>query len=77
MGGSLGSVVGQTKTRSFSPDVFCIFLMFPIVAVETQILPVTPVRWVVVMVVIFMVYGQLVQILSGEFTPATRTNPRE
>ena len=45
-----------------------------IVTVDTEQFPVAPVRRIVVMVVIFVVHGELAQPLSTELSPATPAN---
>ena len=50
--------------------------MFIVVAVKAQQLPIAPVRRIVVMIVVTVMYGQLAQILPGEFTCAAPTHPR-
>ena len=50
--------------------------VFVIVTVKTEVFPVTSIGWIIVVVMIFMVYGQFVQILAGEFTPASPAHPR-
>ena len=50
--------------------------MLVIVAINAEQLPVAAVRRVVVMIVVAVMYGQLTQILTGEFTRATPTDPR-
>jgi hypothetical protein len=52
-----------------------IFGVLLVMAVDTQILPVAPVRRVVGMVVVLVVNGQLVEISLGEFPAASRTDP--
>jgi hypothetical protein len=44
-------------------------------AVETQQLPVTAVRGIVVMVMVFMMDGELVEFFPVKFTSAVRANP--
>jgi hypothetical protein len=48
-----------------------------VVTVETQKLPVASVKWVVIVVVILVVDGELTKFPAGEFAPASATDPRE
>ena len=48
--------------------------MFIFVTIKTQQFPIASVWRVVVMVVIFMVYGEFAQPLSAELSPTTPTN---
>jgi len=51
--------------------------MLIVVAIETQQFPVAAVGWIVAVVVILMMDGQLAQLLAGKFAPAARADPRE
>ena len=77
---------GCEGRRSFLvPDRWCRFgcisyqvpLVFIVMAVETEQLPVAPIERVVVMVVVFVVDGELVQLFAVKFSATMRTNPRE
>ncbi len=49
--------------------------MFPVVAVKTQIFPITTVSGIVVVIVVFVMNGEFVQILASKLAAATRTYP--
>jgi hypothetical protein len=55
---------------------FQLALVFIVVTVHAQQLPVTAIRWVVVVIMIAMVHGQFVQIFTVEFSCATATDMR-
>lgn len=57
MGSRLGNIVGYTEAGCLTADVFRVFLVFPIMAVEAQILPITSVWWVIVVVMVFVVHS--------------------
>jgi len=46
-----------------------------VVTVETEQLPVAPVGRIIVVVVVFVMDRELVQLLAVKFTPAVRTDP--
>ncbi len=50
-------------------------LVLIVMTIETQKLPVTPVGWIVVMVVVFMVNRELVQLLAVKVSSAVCTDP--
>ena len=50
-------------------------LVLIVMTIETQQLPVTPVGWIVVMVVIFVVNRELVQLLTVKVSSAMCTDP--
>jgi hypothetical protein len=54
-----------------------ISLVLIIVAVETEQLPVAPVWRVIIVVVVFVMNGELVQFLAVKFAPAVATDPRK
>jgi hypothetical protein len=49
--------------------------VFIIVAVETEQLPIAPVGRVVIVVVVFVMDGELAQLLTVKFAPAVATEP--
>ena len=49
--------------------------MLVIMAVDTEVLPVTAIRGVVVMVLVFVMDGQLVKVSIGELPTAAGTYP--
>lgn len=51
-------------------------LVFLIVTVQAKVFPVAAVPWIVIVIVIFVVHGQLMQILARELTPTAGANPR-
>ena len=51
-------------------------LVFVVVAVQTEQLPIAAIRWVVVVIVITVVNGQLTQIGACEHSSAAATDPR-
>ncbi len=53
-----------------------IFLVFPIVAVQAEVLPVTTVGWVIVVIVVLMMDSQFMQICAGKFPAAPGADPR-
>jgi len=64
--------------RRFIRCISCLIpLVLIVVTVETEQLPVAPVGRIVVVVVILVVDRELAQLLSVEFTPAVRTDPRQ
>src|SRR5262249_52345100 len=50
--------------------------MFVLVTVQAQEFPVTPIRWVVLVVVILMVYCEIAEFLPAELPATSRTNWR-
>ena len=52
-------------------------LMLIVMTIETQQLPVAPVGWIVIVVVVFVMDGELAQFLAVKLSSAVRTNPRE
>src|SRR5204863_8644113 len=54
--------IGNAEVGAFAPDELRVFLVFPVMAVQTKILPVATVRRIVVVIVIFVVYGQFVEV---------------
>jgi len=66
----------QPESSVFALDQAGVFLVFPVVAIQTQVLPVTAVRGVVVMVVVLVMDGQFVQVVMVKFAPAARADPR-
>lgn len=54
-----------------------ISLVLIIVAVETEQLPVAPVGRVIIVVVVFVMDGELAQFLAVKFAPAVATDPRK
>ena len=64
--------------RRFIRRISCLIpLVLIVVAVETEQLPVAPVRWIIVVVVVLVMDGELVQLLAVKFTPAVRADPRK
>ena len=53
-----------------------LFLVLVVMTVNTQQLPIAPIRRVVVVVVVTMVYGQFAQIRMGEFPGTATADPR-
>ena len=63
--------------RSASPLCYLqLPLVFVVMAVQTKQFPVAAVRWVVVVIVITVVNGQLTQICACEHSSAAATDPR-
>ena len=56
---------------------YLIPLMLIVVTVETEQLPVAPVGRIIVVVVVFVMDRELVQLLAVKFTPAVGTDPRK
>lgn len=52
-----------------------IALMFIVMTIETEQLPVAAIWGIVVMVVVFVMDGELVQLFTVKFSSAVRTNP--
>jgi hypothetical protein len=50
--------------------------MFVFVTVDTQVLPVTTIRRVVVVIMVLVVDGQLVKVLPSKLAAATPADPR-
>ncbi len=75
MRGGFGCFIGDAEISRFSAYMFGVFLMFPVMAIQAKILPVAAVGRIVVVVVIFMMHGQLMQVFSGEFPAAASTDP--
>ena len=64
--------------RRFIRRISCLIpLVLIVVAVETEQLPVAPVRWIIVVVVVLVMDGELAQLLAVKFTPAVRADPRK
>ena len=62
----------------YGPGSRCLFqvaLVFVIVAVDTQVFPVTAVGRIIVVIVILVVYGQFMQVPAGKLTAAACTDP--
>jgi hypothetical protein len=49
--------------------------MLVVVAIDAEVLPVAPIQRVVVMIVVFMVHREEMQILDGEFSTAPGADP--
>lgn len=49
--------------------------MFVFVTIDTEILPVTAIRWIIVMIMVLMMDSQLAKIIAGKFTPASAADP--
>jgi len=47
--------------------------VFVVMAIDTEILPITPVGRIVIMVVVLMVYGKQVEVLERELPAASGT----
>jgi hypothetical protein len=45
-------------------------------AIDAEVLPVTPIGRVIIMVVVFVVYGEFMNILSGKVAATAGTYPR-
>ena len=54
-----------------------ISLMLIVMTIETQQLPVAPVGWIVIVVVVLVMNGELAQLLAVKLSPAVRTDPWE
>ena len=54
-----------------------ISLVLIVVAIETEQFPVTPVWWIVVVVMVFVMDCELAQFLTFKFTSAMRADPRK
>ena len=54
-----------------------VFPVLVVVAVKAQQFPITAVRWIIVVVVVFVVDRQLLQPRPRKFTPATCANMRQ
>ena len=52
-------------------------LLLIVVTIETAELPVTPVRWIVVVVVVLVMDRELAQLLAVTIASAVRTDPRK
>ena len=64
--------------RRFIRRISCLIsLVFIVVTVETEQLPVAPIGGIVVMVVVLVMDRELAQLLAVKFAPAVRTDPRE
>src|SRR6187402_1193029 len=50
--------------------------MLPVVAIQAQVLPITAVRRIVIVVMIFVMHGQLVQVLARKLAPAPGAHVR-
>ncbi len=62
--------------RRFIRLISCLIpLVLIVVTVETEQLPVAPVGRIIVVVVVFVMDRELVQLLAVKFTPAVRTDP--
>lgn len=51
--------------------------MFILMTIETQQLPVTPIEWIVVMVMVLVMDGELREGLTAELSPTVGTDPRK
>ena len=49
--------------------------MLVVVTVKAEVLPVASIGRIVVVIVVFVVHGQFVQVLTSELTPASPTHP--
>jgi hypothetical protein len=52
-------------------------LMLIVVAIETEQLPVAPVGWIIIVVVVLVMDRELAQFLAVKFSSAVRTDPRK
>ena len=46
-----------------------------VVTIKAEVLPVASIGRIVVVIVVFVVHGQFVQVLTSELTPASPTHP--
>jgi len=65
----------MARERGFSCVSHAIPLVLIVVAVETEQLPVAPIRRIVVVVMVLMMDRELVEFLAVKFAAAMRTNP--
>ena len=49
--------------------------VFVVMTVKTEVLPVASIGRIVVVIMVFVVYGQFVQVLTSELAPASPTHP--
>ena len=64
--------------RRFIRRINCLIpLVLIVVTVETEQLPVAPVGWIIVVVVVLVVDRELAQLLAVKFASAVRTDPRK
>ncbi|GKS63166.1 hypothetical protein YTPLAS72_04700 [Nitrospira sp.] len=56
---------------------YLIALVFVVVAVETEQLPVAAVRWIIVMIVVLVMDRELAQLFAVKFLSAVGTDPGE
>ena len=75
VGGGLGGRPGYPKTGAVAADVFRIFLVLPVMAIQAKVLPVAAVCRIVVMIVVLVMHSELVQVLAGKLPPTARANP--
>ena len=50
--------------------------VFVVMTVKTEVFPVASIGRIVVVIMVFVVHGQFVQVLTSELTPASPTHPR-
>ena len=72
-----GAIRLTPRRRFIRPGTDLIALMFVVVTVEAEQLPVTTVRRVVMMVVVLVMDGELTQLFAFKFSSAVRADPRE
>ena len=51
--------------------------MLILMTINTQQLPVTAIRWIVIMIMVFMVHGEFFEIFAVELAAAMTANPRK
>ena len=75
--GSMGRLLTACVPTAFATggNMFLVSLVLVVVAVETKEFPVTPIGWVVVVVVVSVVDGQLAQVGMVEISAAASTDP--
>ncbi len=72
-----GAIWLTARRRFVRSGTDLIALMFVVVTVEAEQLPVTAVRGVVLMVVVLVMDGELTQLLAFKFPSTVRADPRE
>ena len=70
MRGSVGPCIGQTRARGEAA------LVFVVVTVQAEQLPVASIRWIVVVIMVAVMDREFMHVGASEFPRATAADPR-
>ena len=71
------SILLSARCRLIRRGSHLIPLMLIVVTIETEQLPVAPVGWIIIVVVVLVMDRELAQFLAVKFSSAVRTDPRK